>query len=142
MIYVITSGYYADYSIEYVFSDKELAQKFVDLNPYCKIEEFESDKFSVQLQANLKYYWIDIRETGIVTRIHQVIYSDEIITIMKGSYGTEFIKPGELYLHLEIFAKDEQDAIRIANEKREQILAEGLWKDGYKEFLKGENNEH
>lgn len=46
-IYVVTSGYYSDYRIQRVFTDKKLAQKYISMfNGYdeAEIEEYETEE--------------------------------------------------------------------------------------------------
>ena len=43
-VYVITSGEYSDYGIDAVFTDKSLAEEYVDRNPSRRIETYEANK--------------------------------------------------------------------------------------------------
>lgn len=48
MIYVVTSGEYSDYHIDAVFTDRPLAEHYVELNPNSNIKEYKADDFSME----------------------------------------------------------------------------------------------
>jgi len=126
-IYVVTSGEYSDYGIDAIFTSKELAQKFVDSfnSGYFNIEEWDLDPNATHLKQNRKPYFLRIDKLGEVYDIESP----------SSAYGfkQEIAESTISYTHdkslmnIYCFANDEINAVKIANEKRSQILAANLW---------------
>ncbi len=124
-IYLVTSGSYSDYKVEAVFDDKALAQKFID--SFKKggwnemgIEEFELNPHNQKLKKDYIPYFLRMDKVGKAYGID----------VADSSYGFENEDPGfdikgDMFLH--VFAKDETHAIKIANEKRAQLIAMNKW---------------
>lgn len=144
-VYIITEGEYSDYRIIAVFSDEQAAQAFVD--DYNEQAEFN--------RADIEEWPIDDRTRRGDKRIgHTVVMARDGTVLKCWSYGNATYYPKQSIwsiarcpigparpevhgdtaatllelLGTNIYARDEQHAIKIANEKRAQLIAEGLWK--------------
>ena len=126
-VFLVTRGDYSDYRVCAVFSDEKLAQKYIDsfnlTYDEFKIEEYELDIYKNELRENYKPFFLRMTKEGNCTeiRIQKESYSFE-----DGKIDIGFDKDKNMYIS--IFAKDEKHAIKIANEKRAQLIAENNWK--------------
>lgn len=122
-VYLVTSGEYSDYKVEAIFDDKELAKKFISLHgKHCcndEIEEFEMNKYKSDTEKGLCGYGIWMERNGKY-KIHSEILSHECQNKLSFTYNNE-------YLVVYCLAKSEEHAVKIANEKRTQILALDRW---------------
>lgn len=130
IIYIVTSGEYSDYGIDAIFSTKELAQKFVDsFNSErwdkLDIEEWDLDPNSQHLKQNRKPFFLRIDKSGQVTEIESASSTFGFRNEMKEP-SISYTKNLEL-MNIYCFADDEKHAVKIASEKRSQILAANLW---------------
>ena len=119
MIYVLTCGDYSDFHIEAATSDKEIADAYAKIHD-CEVEEFP-----------------DLRDTSIIN------YADTLVT----AFYFEFDKIGRLTnakkqyvlpssdlgdgridysgcFQVGVIAEDEEQAKKIAYDKRAKFLAE------------------
>jgi len=131
-MYVVTSGSYSDYGIDAIFDTKELAQKFIDsfkgnsYNEFNGIEEFILNPNELDLKANRKPFSLRMDVKGNVTEIEQSS------SAYGHKYGLEIsFTYKKDYMNIKCYADDDIHAVKIANEKRTQILALNRW---------GENN--
>ena len=129
-VFVVTSGEYSDYGIDAIFSTRELAQNFIDAFKADKwhemdIEEWDLDPNEKHLKQNRKPYFLRINKEGKVTDLE----------VADSSYGfKQDIPEAEIsytanleWMNISCFADDENHAVKIAGEKRSQILAANLW---------------
>lgn len=129
-VFVVTSGEYSDYGIDAIFSTKELAQTFIksfkaDGWHDMDIEEWNLDPNKTHLKQNRKPYFLRINKNGDVIDLRVVSSSYEFhedIPDAKISYTRNFE-----WMNINCFADDDNHAIKIAGEKRAQILAANLW---------------
>ena len=120
--YVITSGNYSDYHIVAVFSDEKEAEKMLGL-----------------LNAHQGYYdyKIEYWEDGFVAEYREgcypffVCFQNNSIKWDKRNENFESCMKDEWYYNEErnyfsvyVFAKDEQEALKIASERRAKIIGE------------------
>lgn len=126
-VFVVTSGSYSDYRIEAVFSSRLLADGFASCFADCQVTEWELDAEQYKIRPDGKILFsvnmgrdgdgqarkcstdetespLEYIESGMIGSTH---YAAEI-------FGT-------------LYARDEQHAIKIANEKRGQLIAEDKW---------------
>lgn len=128
-IFVVTRGDYSDYRICAVFTEKELAEKYVNSfkeDDWSKprIEIYSLNPYEHQLKNNYKPFFLRMQKDGTCTEIY----------VKDSSYGfeSEELNIGfdiHKNMHISIFAKDEKHAIKIANEKRVQLIATNQWKE-------------
>ena len=129
-IYVVTSGSYSDYGIDAIFDSRELAQSFIDSfdksrgwTDFNDIEEWELNPNEPELKMNRKAYNLRMNKEG---------ETQNSVEHSKSTYGhreglsISFTINSE-WMNVNCYADDEQHAIKIANEKRTQILALNRW---------------
>ena len=133
MVYVVTRGSYSDYTIIAVFSSQEKADKFLEDNPGVKrddgdVTEWSIDQEYVTVPPGMRYFQIEMLRDGTVKHIHDHTekwsgdYHSEKSAVYSPSLGEE-----HQHLYVCCFARDEQHAVKIANEKRAQSIANGEW---------------
>jgi hypothetical protein len=144
-VYVVTSGCYSDYGIEAVFSDREAASRYCklrnadmsdggsDSHDY-RIEEWPVDEEPVEdLPNGLRGFRVRISKDGEVSKVHSYSVADVRIGYIRfyeadsrgWGYSQEFT--GIESVSFPILARGEEQAIKIANEKRAQLVALGRW---------------
>lgn len=130
-IYVVTSGSYSDYGIEGVFTERELAQSFIDafVNPYegMDIEEWPLDPHRNDLMKKRKVFLVSIDKEGNADALPQ---SRSPYLLNKEEYGFPpgiSFRDNKKIMNCVCFANDDKHAIKIANEKRIQFLALNKW---------------
>ena len=135
-IYVVTEGTYSDYHIEAVFDDEALADELARLrnelqSADCQVEEYELNALADKIKQGLLLWRVVMLKNGDTDWVHEAAgYYPEILVSIPKLIGR---RQTEAMLYATVWAKDKEHAIKIANEKRAQIIALGLWKDGYKE---------
>ena len=124
-VYVIVSGRYSDYQINAIFDREELANKFISVMNYeasikdLRVEVWDLNPLEYELVHGEKAYVVLIGKDGNVSSVEWV----------KSPYG--FGGSGVVFrndmMYCYCFAKDEQHAIKISNEKRAQHIANNTW---------------
>jgi hypothetical protein len=126
-IYVVTSGSYSDYGINAVFDDEQLAKDFIAMfekGNYIdmQIEEWKLNPEEENIRAKRKLYFLRMNKEGIASDI----------SIEGSSFSIDYINTiqfdNKKNLMVRCFADDEKHAIKIANEKRVQVIANNKWK--------------
>lgn len=121
ILYVCTSGIYSEYGIDAIFDDKELAENYK--NSFSKnidIEEWDLNPHKDDLKNKRIPFFIRMTKDGKVEDIKSKdIYFNSVMEIT--------FSVGRDSMVLYIFADNEEHAIKIANEKRFQILALDRW---------------
>lgn len=126
-IYVVTSGSYSDYGINAVFDDEQLAKDFIAMfekGNYIdmQIEEWKLNPEEENIRAKRKLYFLRMNKEGIASDI----------SIEGSSFSIDYINTiqfdNKKNLMIRCFADDEKHAIKIANEKRAQVIANNKWK--------------
>ena len=116
-VWVVTSGQYSDYSLEAVCSTEEIAQSVAALIPEANgVFEMEIDALATIGKRGKKLYmcWCKRSSAGIESPYQ---YNPGWHDTQEG----ESIDGG--MLRLWIWAKDQQSALKIANERRARWLA-------------------
>lgn len=129
-VFVVTSGSYSDYGIDAIFTTRELAQSFIDAFKTDKwnemdIEEWDLDPNKKHLKQNRKPYFLRINKKGDVSDL----------SLADSAYGFKQDMPEAKisythnleWMNINCFADDENHAVKIAGEKRSQILATNTW---------------
>ena len=125
-IYLVSQGSYSDYGVIGVFEKKEDAQLFIDKfqgeDSYDKmeIETRALNKFIPEIKQGLDSYRVRMQKDGAVS---SCITRDDIPDLWR-----EYFFDMKLNLVVDCMAKDQQHAIKIANERRIAALAEGKWR--------------
>ena len=120
-IFLVTDGEYSDYHVKGAFSTKEKAEEAIILYSAGNIEEREIDEFPPHPKGMLPYcVQMDIDGNSLVKR--------------KNSQGFEFYEKDKwrpygnnVDVCFYMWAKDEQHAVKIANERRTELIATNEW---------------
>lgn len=144
-VYIVTAGEYSAYRICAVCSTREKADKYIRDKVGEKIELWDIDSFDEILNFldhGYGMYYVEMKKNGDVIKVSK--YSekeyeyeywelDEIsfIDTDLGEHGGYCEKYDAICIR--IVAKDEQHAIKIANEKRSYLIANNEWKKIEKE---------
>ena len=125
-IYLVSKGEYSDYDIVAVFEKKEDAQLFIDkfqidYHNDMEIETRVLNPWIPELKKGLRPHRVRIDKEG---NISQCILIDKMPTCSVSDFFFDNIKR----LVVDCMAKDENHAIKIANEKRIMAIAENRWK--------------
>lgn len=138
-VYIVTIGEYSDYKILAIFSTKERAGEyirlFVEKGNWAgkgEIEEYPVDQWKDF--ANIKkdkvgYLVIMTKEGKMVNVYKNYVYDNlkEFKNHINKKYSFQKMGKYKGSLHILVLAKNEQHAIKIANEKRVQLIANNLW---------------
>lgn len=127
-IYVVNSGEYSDYGIDGVFSTREKAEQYMQAfkkegyGGYNDIDEMELDQWLSEIDKGLLLYQVMMYRSGNVYRIersnHPAWATDKVHWMTHGYWN-----PPEPWANFYVWAKDEQCAVKVANERRIQDLA-------------------
>lgn len=136
-IYAVTAGCYSDYRVVALFSSKELAKEFMDAIPddyYNPVEKFELNPPTADLIARGYSVWnvhmLRGGDTERVERTENGLYNVRGIghSIWRRSKAPAYKGSGKQdCLISSVWAKTEKQAVKIANEHRTQMIANGQW---------------
>lgn len=130
-VYIVTKGKYSDYHICGVFSNRKRAKFFADHIEDAKIEKWELDS-DVDILKHKQLYFVRMNKNGDTIEVGDISKDEfevEYWNAMRDE--SDFDINGNLFTT--VFAKDEQEAVKIVNEKRIQLIANGIWKRGENE---------
>ena len=127
-VFLVTRGDYSDYRVCAVFTEKALAEKYIDSfkgNSYYddfRIENYTLNPYQYELKNDYKPFFLIMTKEGNCTEINvkdsYCGFKDENIDVWFDIHKN---------MNISIFAKDERHAIKIANEKRVQLIVENRW---------------
>jgi hypothetical protein len=136
-VYAVSSGSYSDYKVNAIFSTKELAEEFKSLVPnpeYNDIEEYDLDPLTTDLIKRGYSVWtIHMLIDGAVesaekagTGLYSVTHTGHYLwrRTRAPAYKGKGIPD---ILQSDVWAKTQQAAIKIVNEHRTQLIANGDW---------------
>ena len=131
-IYAVSSGSYSDYRVCALFSTKALAEKYMEANvdswdSYNDIEEYQLDPDKDELVGGYVYWKVEMLVSGDRAKAErsakQEWNHDQMIgDTFNGGKRIPLDKEKRVWFSY-CYAKDEQHAIKIANERRIQYLA-------------------
>ena len=138
-VYVLTSGSYSDYRINAIFSTIKLAEefkKFVPGDDYNEIAVYEIDPDTVDLLKRGYSIWI---VTMLIDGTTESCTRHEVEPYYVSDVGSKHIwrrteapayKGSEMpdALNSTVWAKTAKHAVKIVNEQRTQMIANGEWK--------------
>jgi len=132
-IFVVTSGQYSDYGIAGIYSSKEKAEEAKKLfNADNGIAEWELD--AVPKHEKGTYYWsVEMDKEGNTQNVELQDASHANKKWDWSPYGDAEKK----LVYFGVWAKDENHAVKIANEKRGMLIASGEWTSDWDEWRKG-----
>lgn len=121
--YIITSGNYSDYRIERVYIDKQEAETALEI--LDDDDKFRIETFEIGEPVEKKGYWAYLYDNS--TEVSQVTnlsgYVPDHLTY-KNYYA---MRPPFFQIYVE--AKDRETAIKVANEQRAMLKAQGKLKE-------------
>jgi hypothetical protein len=126
-VYIVTHGDYSDYRIDGVFSTKERANEFIRTRVrYGDIEEWDVDAFDELIRSGLYRYivWFDEDGNADLPPICRPDESDLAQPEVTEVNDSMRYRPSPLRLRVDVWARDDEHAIKVASEKRAQYLAE------------------
>lgn len=126
-LYMATRGSYSDYSVAGIFSSRMHAQMFMDAFDgeyveWNEIVEITLDPHVPEIADGRRPYFVRMSRDGNATeaRLEDSPYG---YTGSEMRVGFDISKN----LYANVMARDSQHAIKIVNEKRAQLIAEGKW---------------
>ncbi len=138
-IFVISSGSYSDYRINAIFSSNKLAREYmaaVKNSDYNDIEVYELDPPAADLIKRGYYVWnVLMLHDGTTERVDRTKNDYYDVEDVPRHHVWERTKAPAYKgkgipdaLDSRVWAKTEQQAVKIVNEKRVQMIADGRWK--------------
>ena len=132
-VYVLTSGDYSGYRISGVFLNKGLATKaaktFSERYRRYDVEEFETDEMDRMMTRGFQVYNFQMDRYGATDKIVAPELMADISEVDEECFFYKSYGENKIELWFCIIAKNSEHAIKIANEKRSQIIAMNLWPD-------------
>src|SRR5262245_5421955 len=131
-VYLVTSGSYSDYGVNAVFDSRELAEAMIRGRDGYSIEEFVLNPGEQQYRAGQSLRSVTMRHDGsgvVVCDFGFAMEPSEDRIFIEQEQGWE---PGPraivaFVLECDVWSKDETHAIKVANERRGQWIADGRW---------------
>ena len=126
-VYVITKGHYSDYGICAVAIDREKAEMLKiacsDRWEEARVEEYDTEEFKPIFEGKLPYM-VYFDESGSVDLVE--LSSPEYFEcgINSGTRWDKVRKTHYKTILVSLYAKNEEQAIKVAAEKRAEYLAE------------------
>lgn len=114
IVYVVTAGEYSSYGICGVYSTLEMAEKVAA--DWGSVEWYALD----DSDDTYRPWMVRMRKTGDHAEAHPSTAPNSINVIFRGRKD----------MHITVWAKTEQQAIKAANERRAWLIAEGIWSEG------------
>lgn len=129
-VWCVESGEYSDYGIDAIFSTQELAEKFIaafaeDRYHQMRICERTLNPAKSYLLEDRKAYFLRINKEGNTIDLEHRGASWGFT--MEDSEADFSYTHNNEWLNCYCLAKDEAHAIKIANEKRQKIIALNQW---------------
>ena len=127
-IYIVTSGEYSDYGINAVFSSRELAEKYIELQTRVgywyfevpRIEEYTLDELPIYPKEKSHYrVSLELRTGNLLDIDLTNLDSDKVLNFIVVNRSK---KEDEIWVYC--WAKDEEHAKKIAYDTRTKVLAE------------------
>ena len=134
-VYIVTAGEYSDYHIEAVFTSKERAEAFAALDDDRGVDEEETDPVGWEGPPGLLPFKVYMKEDGSLSKDCCGRDRCSKVAPRKGKlaadhfYRDYFDSKGgyPMLLVSSTWARDEQHAVKIVNERRVQHIANGTW---------------
>jgi hypothetical protein len=129
-VYLISSGDSDYYSVHAIFSTKELAQEYINTsgtpNYYYEIEEWELDPKTWFQKTGLHLFRVvAYNNENKETYVHLIYDNEKPTGIQLENFEMGYNKTKRLIGN--ILAKDQQDALRVVDEKRAELINNNMW---------------
>lgn len=135
-VYLVTSGEYSDYRVDAVFSSKELAQKFIDsfkkeekysYGGFNDILEMDIDPSELEIREGLRPYCVTISKEGAISELEIPTFCGDLFNGFNPQDLTKWNFNWKNNYTTYMFARDGAHAVKIANDRRIQIIALNKW---------------
>lgn len=124
-VYLAIDGSSYSYNIVGVYDRRELADKMVELGYASLVEVHRLNQHMHIIEAGLKHYELNMDRDG---RIEYIGTDSDFDDDCYGVHYHELLTvPHGVALFSTVWARDEQHAVKIANERRVQLIASGEW---------------
>lgn len=138
-IFAVNSGVYSDYRVVALFSTQEKAQAFMNAAPnqeYNDIEVYELDPPAADLlRRGYSVWYILMRHDGTTERVertendhYDVVEAPRYFVWERTKFAVFAWANTPDVLVSKVWAKTEMQAVKIVNERRVQMIANGEWK--------------
>ena len=121
-VYIVTAGEYSDYHIEQVFSQETPAREYAK-RTRASAGEYDFAKKSARVEiyavddlAPLPWKYVTMRRDGVVDSVGD------------GSDNEDYINGDEVLGVFFVQTDSSECAIKVASERRAQLIAEDQWK--------------
>ena len=124
IIYAVSDGSYSDYGVIAIFEDEQKAEAFRKWHGYDYVEEFPLNPELPAMRPGWNLYQFSMDRSGDTE--HMQLLHEPASTEHKTEidYYSNYIGS---HLWCVVVARDELHAVKIANEKRVQFIAENAW---------------
>lgn len=135
-VYIVSSGDYSNYSVRGVFSSMEKAERWMKTcgGSFNEVEEMELDEGYSEIDRGLALFSVRICKSGDVISVGSGGYPSLVKpidcwtareTFYEGFKNREVIyEPKDHRATVYVWATDKAHAVKVANEKRIQALAD------------------
>ncbi|PIX39390.1 MAG: hypothetical protein COZ56_17760 [Armatimonadetes bacterium CG_4_8_14_3_um_filter_58_9] len=118
MLFVVVEGEYSDYRIVGIYNDKELAKRLTTFLKDTEIEEYPLNPHEKELKSGLWWYRVTLEQDGSV----RYVDSNPLEADHKELWHWEADSLNAVIGTCGVLAKNREDAIKIADERRRQSL--------------------
>lgn len=122
-IYVVSTGDYSEYHIVGICSTKEKAEILQTATNADGIEEWPLDELADFAAQGYRGWAVYMQKCGNVLKCYEHPLEDE------NSVRKYLLREGEVIVRFYCNAKSQDHAVKIANEKRAQMIANNEWSE-------------
>jgi hypothetical protein len=132
-IWVIEQGDYSDYRVVGVYSTRENAELALTMTG-GDISEWKMDPGIEEARAGFSRWAVAMRRNGDTVEVSSVGGIEESSDVEPcqpyepGRFAKAYV-PGERRIRPVVWARDAQHAVKIVNEYRTRLIAEGKWEE-------------
>lgn len=122
-LYAVTSGEYADYRVDAIFDDKTIADQWMAVYGGDDIAEYTLNPGVKEMKEGLALYQVLIKRNGdchLVSTVNPESVMGDVRLFWERNM-----------LRVLTWATDQSHAVKIANEKRTQLLTNNVWRDDW-----------
>ena len=130
-VYVVTSGCYSDFGVDAIFSTEAKAQEYIDFEKarlsstdFNDIAEYDLDIFQSEKYLGKKIYGFSMKKNGDIDNAIEEVKYATITSMPRNEFKFGNINDS---MYIYVWASDETQAIKIANDKRIQLIAMNKW---------------
>lgn len=130
-VFVVSSGCYSDYHIVGIYDTREQAEQLTAMVGDSNITELPLNPYLSELNKGLSVYFVKMLENGDTIEVRQQNPNDTltgydlISTTEPMDVWLDKLEHGQRVYTKRVFARDDRHAVKIANELRVQMLAQG-----------------